>query len=438
VTSPALAPFDIIGWTPQDTADPYPVYRRYRVHDRVHLSATSDTGAGTWYVFGHADVMSVLSSRHFLRASVPPEGARGTVPRRSAPIPEEYPALRVLVTNWLVFMDPPHHTRLRGLLSAEFSPRVVRGLEHAVAAIVDQLLHRLANKPVADFVAEFAAPFPILVVSELLGVPAQDRDWLRARSLDIQHASSARAGGSGGRYERAEAAARQLTDYFRDLIGQRRARPCQDLVSLLVQAPDELTEPQIVGTCVHLLTAGHETTTNLLGKTLLTLLARPALADELRADTRLLPGAVEEFVRHDSPVQMVTRWAHRDDNLGGRAVRRGDKVVLVLGSANRDPRRFPDPDEIRLLRDTSRHTGFGIGIHYCLGAPLARLEATTALRGLLNLLPAMTLADEPVRYAPDMVFHGPERIMLCLASGPFVEPVPGVTTTKGADTNGRA
>jgi cytochrome P450 len=438
VTSPALAPFDIIGWTPQDTADPYRVYRRYRVHDPVHLSATSDTGVGTWYVFGHADVQSVLSSQHFLRAPVPPEGAPGTVPRLPAPIPEEYPALRQLVSNWLVFMDPPQHTRLRGLLSAEFSPRVVRGLEHAVAAIVDELLHGLAGKPVADFVAEFAAPFPILVISELLGVPGRDRDWLRARALDIQHASSARVGGSGGGYERAEAAARQLTDYFRDLIGQRRAQPAEDLVSLLLRVPGGLTEPQIVGTCVHLLTAGHETTTNLLGKTLLALLARPALADELRADAGLLPGAVEEFVRHDSPVQMVTRWTHRDENLGGRTVRRGDKVVLVLGSANRDPRRFPDPDEIRLRRDARRHTGFGIGIHYCLGAPLARLEATTGLRGLLNLLPTIALADEPVRYAPDMVFHGPERIMLRLGGGPFAEPAPGPPATKGADTDGRA
>lgn len=434
MTSPALAPFDIIGWTPQDTADPYPVYKRYRVHDPVHLSATSDAGVGTWYLFGHADVHSVLSGHHFLRAPVPSEGARGTVPRLPAPIPEEYPALRRLVSNWLVFMDPPQHTRLRGLLAAEFSPRVIHGLERAVTAIVGELLAGLADKPVADF----AAPFPILVISELLGVPARDRDWLRARSLDIQHASSARVGGSGGGYERADAAARQLTDYFRDLIGQRRAQPAEDLVSLLVHAPDTLTEPQIVGTCVHLLTAGHETTTNLLGKTLLTLLACPALADELRADTGLLPGAVEEFVRHDSPVQMVTRWSHRDENLGGRTVRRGDKVVLVLGSANRDPRRFPDPDEIRLRRDVGRHTGFGIGIHYCLGAPLARLEATAALRGLLKLLPTMALADEPVRYAPDLVFHGPERIMLRLGGGPFTEPVPGLVTAKGADTDERA
>ncbi len=417
MTSPALPRFDIIGWTPQDTADPYPVYRRYRVHDPVHLSATSDTGVNTWYVFGHADVQSVLSGQHFLRAPVPPEGAQGSVPRLPAPIPKEYPALRQLVSNWLVFMDPPHHTRLRGLLSAEFSPRVVRALGPAVAAIVDELLDGLAGEPVVDFVTEFAAPFPILVISELLGVPGSDRGWLRARALDIQHASSARVGGPGGGYERAEAAARQLTDYFRDLVGQRRAQPAKDLVSLLVHAPGGLTEPQIVGTCVHLLTAGHETTTNLLGKTLLTLLARPALADQLRADAGLLPGAVEEFIRHDSPVQMVTRWAHRDEDLGGRTVRRGDKVVLVLGSANRDPRRFPDPDEIRLRRDAGRHTGFGIGIHYCLGAPLARLEATTGLRGLLSLLPTMTLADEPVRYAPDMVFHGPERIMLRLGGG---------------------
>ncbi|MCH0566882.1 MULTISPECIES: cytochrome P450 [unclassified Streptomyces] len=431
MTSPVLPPFDISGWTPQDTADPYPVYRRYREYDPVHLGTTSDSGISTWYIFSHEDVTAVLSSQYFLRA---PASAQGVAPRAPVPIPEEYRALRQLASNWLVFMDPPRHTRLRGVLSAAFSPRVVRRLGPAVAAVADGLLDGMGARPVVDFVEEFAAPFPILVVSELLGAPAWDHRWLRARALDIQHASSARVGGARDAYQRAEVAARLLTDYFRDLIGQRRVRPVEDLVSLLVHTPDGLTEPQIVGTCVHLLTAGHETTTNLLGKSLLALLARPALADELRADPGLLPGAVEELVRHDAPVQMVTRWAHRDEKVGGRTIHRGDKAVLVLGSANRDPRRFPEPDEIWPRRETGRHAGFGIGIHYCLGAPLSRLEATTGIRGFLKLLPAMTMADEPVRYAPDMVFHGPERIMLRLGDRPVADvPGPQTAMESGAD-----
>jgi cytochrome P450 len=169
---------------------------------------------------------------------------------------------------------------------------------------------------------------------------------------------------------------------------------------------------EVVGTCVHLLTAGHETTTNLIGKSVLTLLAEPELLRRLRFNHDLLPVVVDELVRYDPPVQMVSRWAYRDFSLSGKSIRLGDKVVLVLGSANRDPRRFPAPDEIRLDRSAGRHSGFGAGIHYCLGANLARTEAEIGLAALLPYLPEMSRSDEPVHYGSDIIFHGPARLPL--------------------------
>ncbi|MEV0385745.1 cytochrome P450, partial [Nonomuraea sp. NPDC050643] len=212
----------------------------------------------------------------------------------------------------------------------------------------------------------------------------------------------------------AERAARELADYFDEQVRARRAAPGDDLVSLLATTP-ELTGDEITATCVHLLTAGHETTTNLLGKSVLHLSARPDVAEALRASPALVPSAVAELVRFDPPVQMITRWATRTQTLGDREIPAGDKVVLVLGSANRDPARFTAPDEIVVDRDTSRQCGFGMGVHYCLGAQLAKAEAEIALPLLLDTLPGFGVGE--VRYARDLVFHGPASLTLTAKGG---------------------
>ncbi|HKS46603.1 MAG TPA: cytochrome P450 [Amycolatopsis sp.] len=385
-----MMPFSPQGWSAEDVANPYPIYRRYRSEDPVHQAAP-----GTWYVFGYEHVAETLSSRDFSR-NMPPH------------LPGRDNALRRSVENWLVFLDPPRHTRLRRLLAATFSPMVATSLRPRVAEIAHDLLRGFTDRHAVDLVKDFAAPLPVLVISELLGVPASLHDWFRERAEWLQQASSARAARNEDAFTKAEAAARELTEYFREEV-RRRWKPRSDLVSLLAHA-EGLTTDEITGTCVHLLTAGHETATNLIGKSVLALLAHPKVLERLRAEPRLVPAAVEELIRYDPPVQMVTRWATQVRQLGGWEIRSGDKVTLVLGSANRDPRQFAEPDELRLDRGTTRHCGFGLGIHYCLGAALARAEAEIALPMLLDLLSNRTVTD--VRYGHDMVFHGPVRLML--------------------------
>ncbi|KJY43035.1 hypothetical protein VR41_05060 [Streptomyces sp. NRRL B-1568] len=390
--------------------DPYPLYRRYRECDPVHRAD------GTWYLFRHDDVARVLAGRAYVRGGSP------------ARLPQDCPHLRRTTANWMVFMDPPRHTRVRALVQKSFTPRIVEALRprigHLAAELVAELAAELRAAPPgkqggADLVDRFAAPFPILVISELLGVPKEDRPWFRARAVDLQQATSSRVARRADGFAVADAAARELDSYFRAELARRRAdlaRHGSDLIAAMMRAEEEspLGDDVLVGTCIHLLTAGHETTTNLVSKGLLALLAHPDQLALLRGQPELLPNAVEELVRYDSPVQMITRQAKEDDVLGGRAISAGSKVTLVLGSANRDPERFPDPDRLDVRRDARRHSGFGMGVHYCVGAPLARAEAEIGLAALLRGLPGLALAegDDAVRYAQDLVFHGPERMVV--------------------------
>ncbi|MFJ1647228.1 cytochrome P450 [Streptomyces sp. NPDC088258] len=410
--SATLPRFDLTGWDKRDIAHPYPVYRRYRESAPVHRGASGAGGPGTFYVFSHDEVVRVLTGSGFGRDARVAADDADVVP---VPVPAEYRALRAIVENWLVFLDPPRHTELRSLLGREFSPSVVTGLRPRIARIAQELLERLGPCRGADLVEGFAAPFPILVISELLGIPPEDHTWLRVNAMALQEASTSRSRGGTGGYARAEAASREFAGYFRREVRRRRGDDRGDLLTLLVRARDSgapLTVDGIVGTCVHLLTAGHETTTNFLAKAVLALRAHPAVLDELRGAPELIPAAVEELLRHDPPVQAVTRWVYRDTRLGGYAVERGSRVVALLGSANRDPARFPRPDDLDPHRPADRHLGFGLGIHYCLGATLARAEAEIGLTALLHGLPGLSRGGHQVEYADDMVFHGPTRLVL--------------------------
>ncbi|MGY3334877.1 cytochrome P450 [Streptomyces filamentosus] len=433
----ALPPFDPARL---DLADPYPVYRSYREHDPVHAvrpsggtageavretvgeavrittgeaaGNTAGPGVTTWYLFRYAEAARVLADRAFLR--------RSPVTGLAAPVPEGYGTLRRVVENWLVFLDPPQHTRLRARVNPPLAPASVAGLRPAVRAIAEELAGPLAARPGADLVRGFAAPFPLLVVARLLGVAAELWPWFRERALALQEAGGTRGARSAAGLTRADRAAGELERYFTAELAARRSAGGEprDLLGALARAGQEdpsLTEAALASTCVHLLTAGHETTTGLLGKAVLALLARPGTAAELRAEPGLMPGAVDEFLRFDPPVQMVTRWAWRDTELGGRRIRRGDRLVAVLGSAHRDPARFPDPDVLDIRRAPGRHCAFGLGVHYCAGAALARLEAETGLGVLLERLPLLRPDARPlveVAYAPDWVFHGPSHLVL--------------------------
>ncbi|MER7045021.1 cytochrome P450 [Streptomyces jumonjinensis] len=416
--SATLPRFDLKGWDRKDIACPYPVYRRYRETAPVHRGASGTGEPDTFYVFSYDEVVRVLSSRSFGRDA---RVASADATAAPVPIPAEYRALRAIVENWLVFLDPPRHTELRSLLSAEFSPSVVAALRPRVTQIAHELLERLGRRREADLVEGFAAPFPLLVISELLGIPREHHAWLRAGAVALQEAGTTRSRHGTGGYARAEAAARGIARYFRQEVRRRRGADRGDLLTLLVRARDggaPLSVDGIVGTCVHLLTAGHETTANFLAKAVLALRAHPRVLDELRGAPELTPGAVEELLRYDPPVQAVTRWAYQDTRLGGYEAPRGSRVVALLGSANRDPARFPRPDVLDVRRSADRHLGFGLGIHYCLGATLARAEAEIGLRALLDGVPGLGRGGQQVEYADDMVFHGPTRLVLSLSDLP--------------------
>jgi cytochrome P450 len=270
-----------------------------------------------------------------------------------------------------------------------------------------------------DLIEDFAYPLPIMVIATMLGVDPEDRPLFRKWALALQHANTSRLTPPPEVYEQAEQASKAFIDYFTPIIEARRANPRPDLISALVKAKDEadkLSDEEIVATCTHLLTAGHETTTNLIAKGTLALLRNPDALKILRTHPEFFPGALEELLRYDSPVQMVRRWAYADVEIGGKLIRRGDSVGLMLGSANRDPARFENPDVLNLQREDCRHCGFGSGIHFCIGSALARAEGQIALNVLLNRLPELRLVDETVEWANNIVFHGPLHLQIAFRS----------------------
>ncbi len=394
---------------PEVIADPYPVYRQYRESDPVHWGITPNPRlTGTWYVFRYADVMQILDSPKFGREA---QKVRGD--DAGSPVPAAFQGFRSMVSNWMVFRDPPNHTRLKTLVNKVFSPRVVENLRPAIVEIADGLLDRISANGAMDLVDEFAFPLPVIVIGDLLGVDSNDRALFREWALALQHASASRLTPSAEIYAQAEQATQGFIQYFRNAIAQRKIEPRSDLITALSkahEAGDKLSDEEILATCIHLLTAGHETTINLITKGTLALLQNPDAMRKLRSHPELMPNAIEELIRYDSPVQMITRWAYEDIEIGGKLIRRGDQVGLMLGSANRDVDRFDNPDQLDITREDCKHCGFGGGIHYCLGFALARAEAQIALNVLINRLPRLQLNNEPVKWADNIVFHGPQHL----------------------------
>ncbi len=389
--------------------DPYKYYRSYREQDPVHWGVSSNPRLpGAWYLFRYDDVMQVLESPKFGR-----EAWQVREDGEGAPVPLAYQGFHSIVNNWMVFRDPPAHTRLRSQVLKVFSPRMIESIRPNIVKIADSLLDDLLARDQMDLVEDFAFPLPVMTIASLLGVDPKDRPLFRQWTLALQHASTSRLTPSPQIYAQAEQATGKLIDYFQQAIAQRRLQPRQDLIAALVKAQDEdnkLNDEEILATCIHLLTAGHETTINLIAKGTLALLRNPDTLKLLRSHPELITAAVEELIRYDSPVQMVTRWAFADVEIGGKTIRRGDSVGLVLGSANRDPARFVNPDTLDIQRQDCKHCGFGGGIHFCLGAALARAETAIALNVLLNRLPELHLMDEKIEWANNIVFHGPKHL----------------------------
>ena len=380
---------------PEFLVDPYPTYHRLRTEDPVHHSPL-----GFWILTRYEDVVAALRDPRLVKEPI----AAFVAERFGVEVPPGF-GLSMLDR------DPPDHTRLRGLVSRAFTPRVVERLRPRIQAIVDDLLARAQDAGGMDVIEDYAYPLPVRVICEMLGVPVADHERFKGWSLDLARGLDAillPADSDVGR--RSVTARHALGEYFRGLIAERRAAPREDLLSALIaaeEAGDRLSEPELLATCILLLVAGHETTVNLIGNGTLALLRHPDQLRRLRADPGLIGSAVEELLRYDGPVQRTARVPAEDVVIRGRRIPGGDMVMPFIGAADRDPAQFPDPDRLDLARPDNRHVAFGLGIHFCLGAPLARVEGQIALGTLVARLPRLALATrEPPAYRQSLTLRG--------------------------------
>jgi pimeloyl-[acyl-carrier protein] synthase len=382
---------------PEVLADPYPLYRRLRDEDPVHW----DPFLHAWVVTRYNDVVQVL--HHFSANRTPsPEQLSGMGLSALNPIAE-------VMVRQMLFLDPPNHTRLRALAQAAFTVRRVEQLRSHIQEIMNGLLDRVIANGRMDLVADFASPAPAIVTAELLGVPVADHQQLKQWSADFaemlgnfQH--------NPDRIPKILRSVQEMTSYFRSAMQEQRLNPQDGLLSAMMAARVDgamLNEEEIIANLIVTMVGGQETTTNLIGNGTLTLLRNPEVVKRLRADASLMPGAVEELLRYESPSQHTARLAPADVELGGKQIRKRQAVMAVMGAANRDPERFPDPDKLDIERKDNRHVAFGWAAHFCFGAPLARLEGQIAFGTILNRLPNLALdAAAPLEWRNNMGLRG--------------------------------
>ncbi|MFB6990736.1 cytochrome P450 [Streptomyces sp. NPDC056304] len=398
--SAADAPFGSFDpWSPAFVADPYPAYAALRAAGRVHYFEPTDQ----WLVPHHADVSALLRDRRlgrtYLHRFTHEEFGR-------TPPPAEHEPFHTLNGQGLLDLEAPDHTRIRRLVSKAFTPRTVEQLVPTVQRLAAGLVDSFVEAGGGDLLKAVAEPLPVAVIAEMLGIPESERAPLRPWSAAI--CGMFELNPSDDTARAAVRASLEFSAYLRELIEERRKNPGTDLISALIAAHDEgerLSEQEMVSTCVLLLNAGHEATVNTTVNGWWTLLRHPEQLAALRADHGLLPTAVEELMRYDTPLQMFERWVLDDIEIDGTVVPRGSEVALLFGSANRDPARFPAPDTLDLSRRENPHITFGAGIHFCLGAPLARVELAASFGELLRRAPNLRLAAEP-EWNPGYVIRG--------------------------------
>ena len=375
-------------------ADPYDLYERLRQRDPVHRMRLINA----WALTEYEDAQAVL--RDHTRFS-------------SGENKLEYAPYRTMLD-----LDPPDHTRLRSLVSKAFTPRSVSALGPRVDQIVEDLLDGLAGKGRFDLIGEFAFPLPVIVIAEMLGVPAEDRDRFNVWSNDIALAVEPVL--NDEEIERVELSSAEIVEYFEEIIAHRRQQPRDDLLSALLAAEEEgdrLSHDELIGTLMLLLVAGNETTRSLIGNGMLALLRNPDQLRRLRDHPNLLDTAIDELLRYDSPVQFIIRVVLEDMDFQGRRFRAGQKVLVLVGAANRDPAVFSDPGMLDIGREEESHISFGRGIHYCLGSPLALLEARAAFAGLLARFASIQLVSEP-EFRDQIVLRGVEDLWIEVDKAP--------------------
>lgn len=400
--APAAAPDDVDLLSPAAVADPYPVFDALREHDPVHWSPRYRS----WFLTRFDDVSAALRDPRYSSDRITP------YVEAKLSGPDADPALRAtfaVLEDWMVFKDPPDHTRLRRLLRRAFTPRSVEALRPRVGELADELLDGIVGTGSADLVRSYAYPLTAGVVAEMLGVPKEDQDLFKDWSDAITALVFAGLG-SPERYDRAVRGMLELRNYLTVLAAEVAEHPREDLLTALVQARDSgdsLSHDEVVATGVLLLFAGHETTTNLIGNGLLALLRHPEQRALLESGEAPISGAVEEFLRYDGPAKTVVRVMATDVELRGHTLAAGSRVFLCPPGANRDPAVFADPGRLDVTRTDNQHVGFGFGLHYCLGAPLARLEGSVAIPRALERLPDLRLdPDVALAWQPVLLSRG--------------------------------
>jgi cytochrome P450 len=379
---------------PEFHSNPYPFYRALREEDPVHQSPL-----GFWVCTRYDDSVMILRDPRCGR-----EGVAKLMETRLG-LTQDLSRARDML-----FQDPPDHTRLRALVSRAFTPRVVEMMRPHIQEIVDGLLDHVAGAGTMDVIEDLAYPLPVRVICEMLGVPALDQDVFKEWSTDIARSlDAAILPADSDVIPRGRDARLALAEYFRSLIATRRKDPKPDLLTGLIAAEEEgnkLSEAELVSTCMLLLIAGHETTVNLIGNGLLALLQHPDQLRMLRDDPALIQPGIEELLRFDGPVQRTGRMTTADIEIGGKLIPKDSVVVAVIGAANRDPKQFADPDRLDVSRKENRHIAFGFGIHFCLGAPLARVEGQIAIGTLLRRLPKLTLVSDLPEWRESSTLRG--------------------------------
>ncbi|MEU0644382.1 cytochrome P450 [Streptomyces umbrinus] len=399
-TPPAFDP-----WDQAFLADPYPAYADLRAQGRVHYYEPTNQ----WLVPHHADVSALLRDRRLGRTyqhRFTHEDFGRTAP------PAEHEPFHVLNDHGMLDLEPPDHTRIRRLVSKAFTPRTVERLRPYVDGLASELVGELVEAGGGDLLKVVAEPLPVAVIAEMLGIPESERAQLRPWSADI--CGMYELSPSEETAEKAVRASVEFTEFLRELIAVRRKEPGDDLVSGLIAAYDEgdrLSEQEMISTCVLLLNAGHEATVNATVNGWWALFRNPDQLAALRADRGLVGTAVEELMRYDTPLQLFERWVLDEIEVDGTVIPRGSEVALLFGSANHDPAVFAEPEALDLARPENPHISFSAGIHYCIGAPLARIELAASMGALLDQAPSLKLAAEPER-KPNFVIRGLEGLLV--------------------------
>lgn len=396
------APAKKVVFSDEVLQDPYPTYARLHEEGPLHYLDVGGKWA-VWSVFSHPECSSIAKD---------PRCSAKRAQQMLLPLPlsrqSEFSELARMLSLWLIFMDPPEHTRLRKLLNKGFSPSVVDSLRPQVEDIVERMLKPLERGSEVELMRQFANPLPVRIILEMLGIPQQ----LHATFVDWSRAIAVFRGSPDRTVEHARAAQDALialTDFFRKTVAERRRNKGNDLISLLIDIEEEgevLTEEELYAQCTALLFAGHETTRNLIGNGMYTLLRHPREAAELRDNPEMIRSAVEELLRYESPVQFTARVLKEDIEICGQHIPKKWTILCMLGAANRDPKQFEEPNQLNLKRLNNQHLAFSAGPHFCIGSQLARLEAQVALSNLLRRFPEMKLIGPRPEWASTFGLRG--------------------------------